>query len=64
MISSHMVFSLTVVFLYEYARGHSVLNGRVTLSGLAYLVSLLSVSRATGSCTRTFPFPSYVFPFT
>ena len=33
-------------------------------SGLAYFVSPLSVSRATGSCTRTFPFLSYAFPFT
>ena len=31
-------------------------------SGLAYFVSPLSVSCATGSCTHTFPFPSYVFP--
>ena len=53
----HMrLFSLTIVFFYEYARGRSVLNGRVTFSGLACLVPPFPVSRATGLCTRTFPF--------
>ena len=42
---------LTFVFFYKYARGRYALNGRVTFSGLAYLVSPFPVSRATSSCT-------------
>ena len=55
-ISSHM-FYLTFVFFYEYTRGCYALNGRVTFSRLAYLVFPFPVPHATGSCTRTFPFP-------
>ena len=33
------------------------------LSGLTYLVLPFPVSRATGSCTRTFPFPFHVFSY-
>ena len=51
------MFSLTIVFFYEYARGHFVLNGRVTFPGPGYFAFPFPVSRATGSCTRTFPFP-------
>ena len=47
---------LTFVFFYKYACGRYVLNGRVTFSRLAYLVSPFPISRATGSCTRMFPF--------
>ena len=49
-------FSLTIVFFfYEYARGHFVLNGRVTFSGPGYFAFPFPVSRATGSCTRMLP---------
>ena len=52
---------------YEYARGRYALNGRVTFSGLAYLVLPFPVSRATGSCTRMFPSPfhmsSYLYKY-
>ena len=54
-------FILTFTFLYEYARGRSALNGRVTFPRLAYPVFPLSVSRATGSCTRMFLFLFHVF---
>ena len=62
MISSHM-FHLTFVFFYKYARGRYALNGRVTFSGLACLVSPLPITRATGSCTRMFPFLVHVFSY-
>ena len=39
-------FSLTIVFFYEYARGHYVLNGRVTCS----LDSVISYSRSCIMC--------------
>ena len=54
---------LTFVFFYEYARGCYALNGRVTFSGLAYLVFPFPISRATGSCTRTSPFLFHVFSY-
>ena len=57
------MFYLTIVFLYEYARGRYALNGRVMFSGLAYLVFPFPVSRATGSCTHTFPFPFHMFSY-
>ena len=63
-ISSRTCFTLTIVFFYEYARGRYALNGCVTFSGLACIAFPFPVSRATGSCTRTFPFPSYAFPLT
>ena len=59
-----LLFNWQLFFFYEYARGHSVLNGRVTFSGLAYLAFPPPVSRATSSCTRMFPFPSYMFSLT
>ena len=59
----HAMIYLTFVFFYEYAHGRYVLNGHVTFSGLAYLVFPFPVSRATGSCTRTFPSPFHVFSY-
>ena len=55
-IPSQHIFSLTIVLFYEYTRGRFTLNGRVTFSGLAYPRVPISVSRATGSCTRMLPF--------
>ena len=62
MIPLRYTFSLTIVFFYEYARGRYALNGRVTFSGLAYLVFPFPESRATGSCTHMFPSRFHVSP--
>ena len=59
---AHVLF-WQLFFFYEYAHGHYALNGRVTFSGLAYLVFLFPVTRATGSCTHMFPFHLACFPY-
>ena len=59
-------YFLTIVFLFLRVRSRTLCAQWTchVFSRLGYLVFPFPVSRATGSCTHTFPFPSYVFPFT
>ena len=62
MIPSWHIFSLTIVFFLR-VRSRTLCAQWTyhVLSGPAYLVLLFPVSRATGSCTRTFPSPFTCF---